>query len=152
MSFVENRQRVSDPSGVLLLLEISAPSIPGVLRMVNDTQDATSNGHTYVGFPFRFKLPDDTSGQPPRAVLEIDNVGRELTADLERLQPNEIMTARLHIVDAGDPDTIYQTFVLPIYAVSVNQQVATAQLGVDYIMRQAAVKWRYTPYTSPGIF
>jgi hypothetical protein len=55
-------------------------------------------------------------------------------------------------VDRDDPDDVFQTMVLPVYGVSVNQQVATAHLGVDYIMRQAAVTLRANPYTLPGIF
>lgn len=151
-NFIENRQRVTDTSGVLVLLELTAPSMGATLRLVNDSQDWISNGESYVGFPFRFKLPDDTAGQAPRAVLEIDNVGRDMTADLEGLQPNEILTATIRIVDRDDPDDVFQTMVLPVYGVSVNQQVATAHLGVDYIMRQAAVTLRANPYTLPGIF
>lgn len=152
MTFIERRQRVTDTSGVLVLLELTAPSLGATLRLVNDTKDWVSNGHTYTGFPFRFKLPDDTTGQSPRAVLEIDNVGREMTADLEAMQPGELMTAVVSIADRADPETIYQTFRLPVSVVSVNQQVATAQLGVDTMMRHAASKLRYTPFVSPGIF
>lgn len=152
MTFQERRQRVTDTSGVLLLLELAAPSFSEVLRLANDTQNWESNGETFTGFPFRFKLPTDASGQPPKAVLEIDNVGREITADLESLQPGEIVTATLMVTDREDPDDIHQSFTLPLTNVLANQSVAVAQLGVDYIMRQQSVRIRYTPFTAPGIF
>ncbi|KAF1710307.1 hypothetical protein CSC70_06330 [Pseudoxanthomonas kalamensis DSM 18571] len=152
MSFIEARQRVTDTSGILLLLEMTAPSFGATLRLVNDTQDWVSNSETYVGFPFRFKLPDDTQGVSPRAVLEIDNVGREMTADLETLQPNEIVTATIRIADKSEPNDIFQTLVLPMTSVSVTPTVATAQCGVDYIMRQASVRIRATPFILQGIF
>lgn len=152
MSMVEKLQRVTDADGVLVLLEMSAPSFGATLRLVNDTRDWISNGQTYIGFPFRFKAPDDVAGVVPRAQLEIDNVGREMTADLEGLQPNEIITATVKIADKADPDTIFQSIPLPVTRVSVTPAVVTADCGVDYIMRQAAVKLRGNPHTLPGIF
>lgn len=152
MSFTEKLQRVTDADGILVMLELSAPSFGATLRLVNDTQDWISNGETYVGFPFRFKLPDDTAGQVPRAQLEIDNVGREMTADLETLQPNEIITATIRIADRATPDAIYQTIPLPITRVSATPSVVTATCGPDYIMRQACVRLRANPFTLPGIF
>lgn len=152
MSMVEKLQRVTDADGVLVLLEMSAPSFGATLRLVNDTRDWISGGQTYIGFPFRFKAPNDVAGVVPRAQLEIDNVGREMTADLEGLQPNEIITATVKIADKADPDTIFQSIPLPVTRVSVTPAVVTADCGVDYIMRQAAVKLRGNPHTLPGIF
>jgi len=151
-TFTERRQRVTDPTGTLLLLEISAASMPDTLRIVNDTQNWTSGGLEYVGFPFGFKLPEDVSGQSPRAQLVIDNVGRGMTDDLERLQPGELVTAKLRITDRADPNVIESEYFLPMTQVTVNAQTATAQCGVDYLMRQQAVQLRANPFTLPGIF
>lgn len=152
MTMIEKFQRVTDADGILVMLEMTAPSFGATLRLVNDTRDWISNGETYIGFPFRFKLPSDVAGVVPRAQLEIDNVGREMTADLEGLQPNEIITATVKIADKADPDTIFQSIPLPVTRVSVTPAVVTADCGVDYIMRQAAVKLRANPHTLPGIF
>lgn len=150
-TFTERRQRVTD-SGELVLLEITSPSMGATLRLARDTQDWAVGGHTYLGLPFRFKLPDDVSGQTPAAQLEIDNVGRDMTADLEGLPPNEIMTARILITDRESPDDIEQTLVLPMSSVSVTPTVATARCGMDYIMRRQCVQLRANPFTLPGIF
>lgn len=152
MTFIERRQRVTDIDGPLVLLELTAPSFGATLRLVNDNRDWESNGHTYVGYPFRFTLPDDVAGTVPRAQLEIDNVGRDMTADLEGLQPNEAVTATILITDRADPDAIFQTIPLPLQNVSVTPTLVTAQCGVDYIMRQQAVRLRATPFTLPGAF
>jgi len=151
-TFLERRQRVTDPAGTLMLLAITAPSFVDTLRIVNDTQNWTSGGVEYIGFPFGFKLPEDVSGQTPRAQLVIDNVGRGMTEDLERLQPGELVTARLMITDRADPDVIEADYFLPMTQVSVNAQTATAQCGVDFLMRQQAVQLRANPFTLPGIF
>jgi len=151
-TFLERRQRVTDTSGTLLFLEVSAPSFAETLRIVNDTRDWTSNGLLYIGVPFGFKLPDDVAGQTPRAVLTLENVGRGITDDLETLGPQDVVTAKLKISDRADPNVIERVYILPMTQVSVNTKTATAQCGYDSLMRQQAVRLRYNPFTAPGAF
>lgn len=151
-SYLERRQRVTDTAGTLLFLEVSAPSFAETLRIVNDTQDWTSNGVLYIGVPFGFKLPDDVAGQTPRAVLTLDNVGRGITDDLETLGPQDVVTAKLKISDRADPNVIERVYILPMTQVSVNTKTATAQCGYDSLMRQQASRLRYNPFTAPGAF
>lgn len=151
-TFLERRQRVTDAVSTLMLLEVTAPSFPETLRIANDTKDWVSNGVVYTGVQFGFKLPDDVSGQAPRAQLVLSNVGRAITEDLERLAPGELVTARLMITDRADPNLIEQDHYLPMTSVSVNTQTATAACGVDYLTRQQAVRLRFNPQTSPGLF
>lgn len=151
-TFLERRQRVTDTTGTLLFLEITAPSFAETLRIVNDTRDWTSNGVLYIGVPFGFKLPDDVAGQTPRAVLTLDNIGRGIADDLESLGPQDTVTARLMISDRADPNVIERAYILPMMSVSVNTKTATAQCGYDSLMRQQAVRLRYNPFTAPGAF
>lgn len=150
--FLERRQRVSDPTGTLMLLEVSAPSFAEVLRIANDTRDWVSNGALFVGTQFGFKLPDDVSGQAPRAQLVLSNVGRAITEDLERLAPGELVTARMMITDRAAVDVIEQDHYLPMISVSVNPQTATSACGVDYLTRQQAMRLRFNSHISPGIY
>lgn len=152
MTFTTRRQRVTDTSGILLFLEIAADSFTGPMYVVNDTQDWVSQGVKYVGIPFGFKLPDDVSGQTPRAQLVMANVGTGFADELERLAPNEPVMARMHISDRASPDTHAQTLFLPLTHVSVSGATATAQCGADFMDRQQAVRLRANPYTLPGIF
>lgn len=152
MTFTERRQRVTDKQRPLLFLEISTPSMPEKLRIVNDTQNWTSQGVEYIGFPFGFKLPDDVSGQASRAQLVVDNVGRSLTEDLEAISPNELMIAKLMVSDRANPDLHEKTYFLPMMRASVTPAQVTAQLGVDFMTRQQAVKLRFNPFLAPGLF
>lgn len=151
MSFTERAQRTNEASSLLLFLEISAPSIPETLRIVNDTQNWMSNGVEYIACPFGFKLPEDTAGQTPRAQLVIDNVGLGMTQDLESLGPNEMVSCVLRISDTANPDVYERTYRLPMTAVSAGTGQVTAQLGVDHLMRQQSVRLRYNPFTAPGL-
>lgn len=151
-TFTERRQRVTDTSGVLLFLEITADSFSGPMQVVNDAKNWTSNGVEYIGIPFGFQLPADSAGQSPRALLVMDNVGRGMSDELENLGPNETVMARIMVSDRADPDTIERTLYLPLTHVSVSGPTASAQCGVDFLMRQQAVKLRANPFTLPGIF
>ena len=114
MTFLERRQRVTDTAGMLLLLEMTSPSFSGPLRAASDTVDWVSQGVTYIGVPFGFKLPDDVAGQTPRAVLEMANVGTGFADELERMQPGEMPSCKLIVTDRADPDTHVRTILLPI--------------------------------------
>lgn len=151
-TFLERRQRVTDPSGTLIFLELSAPSFTDTLRIVNDTRNWVSNGVEYIGVPFGFKLPDDVSGQTPRAVLTLDNIGRGITQDLETLQPYDLVQAKIKISDRADPNAIERMYILPLSQVAVNTRTATASCGYDALMRQQAVRLRYNHFTAPGAF
>ena len=150
--FVERYQRVTDSESILVFLEIYAASFQERLRIVNDTRNWTSNGVEYIGAPFGFKRPDDVSGQSSRVVLTIDNVGRAITEDLEGLTPGDIVRAKIMISSTADPDFIETSMVVPLTQVSVNMRTATANAGWDAVGRQQAVRLRYNPFTSPGIF
>lgn len=152
MTFIERRQRVTDTDSVLLFLEITWPASGDTLRLVNDTRDWISNGETYVGHPFRLMPPDDVAGQSPRGVLEIDNVGRGITADLEDWLPGQVLYARIMVADRADPDTYMVDMPLPLTRVTVTGTVARAEGGMDLLLRQQAVQLRYTPYVAPGLF
>lgn len=150
-TFTERKQRVTDRSGVLLFLELSNEAFDAPLRIVNDDQNWTSNGIDYLGVGFGFKLPDDHRGQSPRAQLVLDNVGRGISEDLERLGPNALLMARLMVSDRADPNVIERTYFLPVTMVTIAGATATAQCGVDFMMRQQAVKIRMNGFTLPGI-
>lgn len=151
-TFAERRQRLTDTDSPLLLLEIMSPVFSGPLRAVNDTQDCVSNGVTYIGVPFGFTLPDDVPGQPARSVLEMANVGTGMTDELERWLPGIPISARLQVTDRANPDAIEKEFNLPLEGVSASNGMITARLGVDTMMRQQAVRMRFTPFLTPGVF
>src|SRR5690606_27837031 len=115
-------------------------------------QNWTSQGVEYVGVPFGFQLPDDVPGQPARAVLEMANVGTGMTDELEQWQPGVPVSAVMKITDRANPDVIEREYRLPIESVSVSNGVVTARLGVDSMMRQQAVRLRFTPNDFPGVF
>lgn len=151
-AFIEARQRTNDADGILELLTISHASFSGPANLVNDTRNWISNGTTFIAYPFRFTYPQDVAGEAPRSTLEIDNVGRDLTSELERLPANAIVMATVQHVSRAAPDTVEWAWTVPLINVAVDVLSVSAVLGVDYLMRQQAVRLRHDPRTSPGIF
>lgn len=151
-SFTERRQRVKDGDGTLHFLEISAETMPEVLRLVNDNVNWTSKGLEYIGYPFEFKPPDDQQGQASQAKLIIGNAGRSLTEDLEALTPGTMMIAKVMLSDRADPNHHERTYYLPIQHVTVTPTQVEAKLGRGHIMRQASVNLIFDEFLSPGNF
>ena len=150
--FRERNQRLTNTVGHVELLEVTNPSFSGPMHICNDVQDFTSQGVTYIALPFAFTLPDDVSGQAPRMQLVMDNVGRDISTELERLLPGTTTMARLIIVARDTPDVHEHVFWMPLTGVSINGSSARATASVDELMRQAACKQIANPFTLPGIF
>jgi len=150
--FQERNRRVTNTVGHVELLEITNPSFSEPMRIANDVQDVVSQGVSYIGIPFGFTLPDDVSGQAPRMRLAMDNVGRGISDELERLQPGSVTMARLIIVARDTPNVHEHVFWLPLTQVSISGATAQATASVDELMRQAACKQIANPFTLPGLF
>lgn len=150
--FSERNQRITNDTGHVELLEITNPSFTDPMRIVNDLEDFVSQSVSYIGIPFGFTLPEDVSGSAPRMKLAIDNVGRGLTDELERLLPGTVTMAKLIVVARDTPDVHEHVFWLPLTQVSVTSTSAQATAGVDELMRRAACRQIANPFTLPGIF
>lgn len=151
-AFRTRNQRLQDDVGLVELLQVTNPSFSGPMYICNDVQDFVSQGQVYIALPFRFTLPDDVAGQMPRMQLQIDNVGRHFSDELERLLPGTTTMAKLIIISRDQPDTHVHTFWLPLVQVSVSGAAVSAYCGVDQLARQAACKLVANPFTLPGIF
>ncbi|MES1977313.1 MAG: DUF1833 family protein [Pseudomonadota bacterium] len=145
-------QKVSDPHGVLMLLELNHTSFATPIRMVSDTRNLAALGHDWLGVPFQIKLPDDKARQTPRAALQMDNVGREIGAELEALPPGASLKAVIRMVHRSTPDVVDYSFSAPMNGVKVDGPTVTATVGRDDIMRISAVRLRFDPSTAPAIF
>jgi hypothetical protein len=144
-------QRVDDPAGLLVLLKLEHPAIE-TAYVVNDTRAWVLDGFTWVGLPFEFRLPSSVAGEAPRAVIQIDNVGRALTPSLESLPPYGVLLATFRVVSRATPTVIEYEFAAPLSNVSVTVTSVSASIGNDDALRAPAVKVRYDPKNSPGLF
>lgn len=151
--FRRNRQRITDPDGVVLLVEITHSSFSAPFRLANDTKAWTSRGVTYVGYPFRFTLPDCGEGESPKMVLEMDNTGGDILRELESIrEPGEEVWCSIIMIDRSMPDIHTMKLSLPISVVAVDSSSIMAKPSMDSILNRSAVTLRYDKRTAPGIF
>ena len=151
-AFVGTLAEVSAPESARLLLEIDHPSLTAPVRVINDTQDLTSNGETYTAAAFEVTLPEDIADQVPRAALAVDNIGRELTEPINTTQGAEGATARLMAVMRSRPDVVEWEVTLDLFNARITPARITAQLGWENLFATPAVRLTFRPETAPGLF
>ena len=145
-------QSTSDAVGFLELLILTSSAWSSSVRIVADTRDWTIGSDSYIALPFRLKLPSQVAGENPLAQIEIDNVGRAFSAELEALGPRDTSWAEIRIVSRAAPTTSIYSFVGALSGVQVSVASLSAQFGDDITMRQGTVRHRYDPTRTPGIF
>ena len=143
---------VNAPEAPLILLEIDHAELDEPVRVVNDTQDLTSNSNLYVAFPFRCVLPDDFENQLPKARLSIDNVSRDLMYWIETTGGGQGSTATFKQVLRSNPDLVEWQIQMSLFNVNVTMQEISAELGFENLFGKPAVSFRYNPTNSPGLF
>ncbi len=143
---------VDDPDGFIFLVLIDHPSFSGGIRLVEDTRDWSIGGVNFTGLPMRLKLPQDVAGEATRAQLAIDNIGRDILAELEHLPPGAALEVEIRIVSRKTPTKIEWSYIAGGSNATADIDFVTLSLGDDELLRGNAVTLRYDPTTAPGIF
>jgi len=143
---------VSAEEAPLILLEISHADLTDPVRVVNDSQDLTSNGKLYIACPFRLVPPDDFEDQLPKAKLSVDNVGRDLMYWIESSNGGQNSTVKFMQAMRSRPDLVEWEITMNLYNVKVNQQTVSAELGFENLFSKPAISTQYRPDNSSGLF
>lgn len=136
----------------LVLLEITHADLEVPIRVVNDTQNLTTNSVEFIGCPFSVTLPDDVQGQVPQAKLEVDNIGRDLTQWLEFSRGGQGALCRIMQVMRSDPDTIEFDMTLDLTNMVITNETVTGVLGFQNILNRTGTIPTFTPQTAPGLW
>lgn len=136
----------------LVLLEIDHPDLVTPVRVVNDTQDITSNGGLYQALGFSIHIPDEEDGKLPEATLAIDNIGRELMTWLDSSAGGAGATARLMQVRRSAPDVVEYDITMDLTTLRATSAVVSGHLGYDNLLDRPAVLVRYDTHRAPGLF
>ncbi len=145
---------VNSTSGVLplVLLQIDHAALAEPIRVVCDNQALTSQGEIYVAFAFDIALPDDFSGRLSKAVLSLDNVGRELTRWLEASGGGRGATCTIRLVRRAAPDIIEYETTLELANLHIGWLKVSGELGYEDLLNRPAVQLQYRQDTAPGLF
>lgn len=143
---------VNSPEIPYVLLEINNAELSVPVRVINDTEDLVSLGHTFIGCPFRVTMPDDLENQLPKASLSIDNVSKELMYWIEKSGGAKGTSVRFMQVMRSRPDIIEWEITMNLYNISCTPKEVTGELGYENLFTKPAVSIQYRSSNSPGIF
>jgi len=133
----------------LVLLTIQHQT--GAVYLTSDSVITTSNGNTFLPLPFDITLPKMEESQASSATLTIDNVDRQIIAEL-RTQPIAMMV-QIDVIVASEPDTILVSFPdFSLRSVSYNAMTITGQLTMEAFLMEPFPKDRMTSQYFPGLF
>lgn len=136
----------------ILIIDVMHPTFSEPARIIADTQDLTMpDGTFYQALPVDVKLPSDTS-KNSSAKLEIDNVGRVLTDEVEKARGLDGGTCRMRSLFRDDLSTVIQDYVMTITKMDMNVHKVTLSLGFEDLLNRPAVRISYRPETTPGLF
>lgn len=148
----ENLLATSANEPFLVLLEITHADLAVPVRVVNDTQNLTSNGIEFIGCPFNVTLPDDVAGQMPQAQLEVDNIGRDLTQWLEYSRGGQGARCRIMQVMRSDPNTIEFDMTLDLTNMKITNETVSGSLGFENMLNRTGTIPTFTPQNAPGLW
>lgn len=144
--------KVSMEESPIILLTINHPDLNDPIRVVNDTDNITSNGVEYIAFPFNLSLPDDHENRLPRARLSIANVGRDLMFWLETTDGGNGSTATFQQIMRSRPNQIEWEITMSLFNVAATNIEVSAELGFENLFAKPAVSINYRPENSAGLF
>lgn len=111
----------------------------------------SSRGSDFLFLPFDFTLPDDRSDAPPRVVLEIDNIGRDLVSLLRSVSTPA--SVKMEIVLASSLDDVeIELPVLQMADADIGEQAIRIELVVDALINEPFPSSLFTPGAFPGLF
>lgn len=134
----------------LLILKITHPALAEPIRVVNNTENITSNGELYLAAAFKMDLPDDTEGVPS-VDIEIDNVDRAITDAVRAISsPPSVV---LSVILASTPDVIEAgPFDMTLASVDYNALKVTGTLIYEDILNEPFPGESFNPAKYPGLF
>ena len=135
----------------LLLLTINHASLASPIRVVNNTENITSNGNLYVAFPFEIALPDEREDALPRMRLRIDNVDQTIIVAIRSITSAATVTVDIVLADA--PNTLEATFAgFTLKEVSYDALVIEGTLYLEDVLNEPYPADSFTPNLYAGLF
>lgn len=145
-------QALAGRRAALQLLEIDHPALGTPIRLVNDTDDVTSNGDDFTATAFQARLPDEPEQGLPRAVLDVDNVSRQVGDWVDQTAGGKGATFRFMEVRPDDPDTVESDITLTCRGSHWARGALHFDLGYEDVLNLAGVAVSYRPEIAPGLF
>ena len=141
----------STGEALLFLLTISHDAIEVPIRVVNNTENITSQGREFIAYPFEIALPQESPDQMPSVQFRIDNVDKSIVTAIRAI--NSAATLSLELVLASNPDVIEAgQFNYSLLDVSYDVLSVTATLAYENILSEPFPSGGFIPSDFAGLF
>lgn len=134
----------------LILITIDHDDLASPIRVTSDGVNTTSNGNTFIAFPFEIHMPDDTDKGVPSASISIDSVDRSVVEAIRTIDSPASVT--IQYVLASDPDTIEaEASMLELVDTEWDRVKVTGTISYENFDNDAFPAKVYNPKEFPGI-
>ncbi len=135
----------------LFILEFDEASLPSPIRIVNNTENITSNGDLYVAYPFEIELPTERGESIDTVKVTISNVDQQLVSAIRLALGRP--TVALNVILASDPDTVEAgPFDFELESADYNVLTITGNLAFDDVGSLRSPAHTVTPWHYPDLF
>ena len=135
----------------IVLIKIDHSNLSAPIRVSSDGVNTTSNGETFIAFPFELELPISDPDQPPRARITIDNVDRSIVTAIRSISSEA--TVDIDVVLGSDPDTLEVSFTgFKLVNVDYDALVVAGDLSFEDFFSEPFPSRVFSPADFPGGF
>lgn len=154
------KKAMTAPETDEVLLNLLTVSYDGtaILRVVDNTQEITSNGQTYTPCGFTVRLPDQSGDGNKSCRLMIDNTDIAIyraikSAVIQSRNENKEISCTAAVIMASEPDNYIEgplNFILRNINADVN--AISGELFDSYMHDRKFTAMTYNPNDFPGLF
>ena len=142
-------QESDDP--FLTLVTLSHESFDEDIRLVNNSENITSQGNVFLAFPMKIRFPVDDGETTRNFQIEFDNVSLDLIEEIRSV--TTAIGVKIEMILASMPDVIQVSqSELSIQSLNYNKSRITANIILDNFLNTELTSEKYTPTNFPGLF
>ena len=147
---IAGAQDISSELVWLFLLTISTPGNPDLL-LVNNNEEIISRGKTYLPYPFRLQLPEDTGDRLPVVKLQIDNISGEIIKAVREFQNPP--TIKVEMITNKYPDIVEKSLdSMRLNSVGYDSITIQGELSIINVLSVKFPSESYDPISFPGLY
>lgn len=133
LASILEKNKISNPTAFIVLLEIIIPGIAEPIRVCYNNEDISWDGHTWLAFPFELGEITEDRSELPSVNLKVSNINKAISGYLEQTKGGTGATVVIRVVNsanlaATEPDL---EEIFAVQGVTADTNYASFKLGAD---------------------
>lgn len=137
---------------VLTLIEIYHPKIVGGIYLVNDLEEVTSGGNTYIPINVRVQMQSDIENQLPKITMAVSNVSKDLLYWIQQSRGAKGAEVVFKLIRKSSPEIIERRYKTKLIGLNYNAIAISFDLVIQDTLNKAGVLFSYTKTRVPNLF